>query len=96
MLIENSTIKNGDTVTLKMVGGDEIVAKLIDEGSDSVTVTKPLLVMMAQQGFGLMPYVLTANPEKDYILSKEHIIVFTKTLDEVSKEYIKQTTGLHI
>lgn len=96
MLIENSTIKNGDTVTLKMVGGDEIVAKLIDEGSDSVTVTKPLLVMMAQQGFGLMPYVLTANPEKDYTLSKEHIIVFTKTLDEVSKEYIKQTTGLHI
>lgn len=95
MLIEPSELKSNDIVTLKLVGGDEVVGKLVDYTNINVIkLNKPLLVMMAQQGFGLLPYILTANPEHIVSINFGHIITMTKTLDAVSKEYIKQTTGL--
>jgi hypothetical protein len=94
MLIEQPA-KLNDVVTLKLVGGDEVLGRLADERMDSyVEISKPLLVMMAQQGFGLMPYVLTAGPDTKIKVNTQHIIAVTKTLDQVAKEYLKQTTGL--
>lgn len=84
-----------DVVTLKMVGGDEVVGKLLDERTgDYVELGKPLVVMMSQQGFGLAPYILTAGPDASARLDRSHIISIVKTFDAVAKQYIKQTTGL--
>ena len=94
MLIE-TPVKLNDTVTLKMVGGDEVVGKLTDERTESyIELQRPLVVMMAQQGFGLAPYILTAGPDTTVKLDRTHVIALTKTYDRVAKEYIKQTTGL--
>lgn len=94
MLIEQS-IKLNDVVTLKLVGGDEVLGRLADECTDQyVEISKPLLVMMAQQGFGLMPYVLTAGPDAKIKINNSHIIAMIKTLDQVAKEYLKQSTGI--
>lgn len=94
MLIEQPA-KLNDVVTLKLIGGDEILGRLADEHTDQYTeVSKPLLVMMAQQGFGLVPYVLTAGPDAKIKINNRHIIAMTKTLDQVAKEYLKQTTGI--
>jgi hypothetical protein len=94
MLIETPT-KLNDIVTLKMVGGDEVVGKLIDEYTETyVELSKPLVVMMAQQGFGLAPYILTAGPDASAKLDRKHVIAIVKTLDSVAKQYIKQTTNI--
>lgn len=96
MLIENSEIKENDVITLKLVGGDEVVGRLSSDGSESIVLSKPLLVVMAQQGFGLMPYILTADPTRNVSINSTHVISKIKTIDAVAKEYIKQTTGLVI
>lgn len=84
-----------DVVTVKMVGGDEVVGKLTDERTDTyIELSRPLMVMMAQQGFGLVPYVLTAGPDASIQLDRKHVISIVKTFDQVAKQYIKQTTGL--
>lgn len=94
MLIELPA-KLNDVVTLKLVGGDEVLGRLADERMEQyVEISKPLLVMMAQQGFGLVPYVLTAGPDAKIKINMTHVIAVTKTLDQVAKEYLKQTTGL--
>lgn len=96
MFIETPA-KLNDVVSIKMVGGDEIVGRLADERTDDyIELTKPLLVMMAQQGFGMMPYVLTAGPDVKAKLDRRHVITMVKTYDAVAKQYIKQTTGLEI
>lgn len=94
MLIEGP-LKLNDVVTLKMVGGDEVVGRLNDERMDTyIELTKPMLVMMAQEGFGLMPYILTAGPDTKAKIDRSHVISYVKTFDQVAKEYMKQTTGL--
>jgi hypothetical protein len=96
MLIQ-SPLKLNDIVTLKLIGGDEIIGKLTDERTDTyVEVKKPLVVMMAQQGFGLMPFMLTGNPDATVKIDRSHVLAMSKTMDQVSKEYIKQTTGLTV
>ncbi len=94
MLIETPA-KLNDVVTLKMVGGDEVVGRLNDERVESyIELNKPMLVMMAQQGFGLMPYILTAGPDAKVRIDRGHVIACVKTFDNVAKEYMKQTTGI--
>ena len=84
-----------DIVTIKMVGGDEVIGKLLDENiNNHVELGKPLVVMMAQQGFGLAPYILTANPDSSVKLDSRHIISVVKTFDAVAKQYIKQTSNI--
>ena len=94
MLIETQ-LKLNDVVTVKMVGGDEVLGRLNDERTDEyIELNKPQLVMMAQQGFGLVPYVLTAGPDATIQLDRKHVIAIVKSYDQVAKQYIKQTTGL--
>lgn len=95
MLINNNNFKLRDVVTIKMLGGDEIIARLANENVEhSIEVTKPLVVMMAQQGFGLLPFMLTGVQTETITFMKQHVIAMVHTQDAVMKEYIKQTTGI--
>ena len=94
MLIETQA-KLNDVISVKMVGGDEVLGRMNDENTDNyIELNKPLLVMMAQQGFGLVPYMLTAGPDAKIKIDRQHVVAFTKTIDEVAKAYLKQTTGI--
>lgn len=91
----HEAFKLNDIVTLKLVGGDEIIGKLTDERTqDYIEISKPLLIVMAQQGFGLMPYILTADDKTGIRISTQHVICSTLTMKNVKSEYIKQTTNL--
>jgi hypothetical protein len=95
MIIE-TPYKVNDIVTVKILGGDEVVGRLLDldESAGIYTINKPHAVMMGQQGFGLAPYVLTAGIDFKILLKDEHVVCVVKTFDAVAKEYMKQTSGL--
>ena len=97
MLIE-TPYKVGDIVTLKVLGGDEVVGRLsdMDRSQGLYTISKPHAVMMGQQGFGLAPYVLTAGPDYKIEFVHAHVICIVKTFKGVAKEYIKQTSGIMV
>lgn len=93
MLIETPA-KLSDVVTVKLIGGDEVLGRLTDENANTIELNKPLLVAMGPQGFGLMPFVLTAGADAKIRIDRTHIIVMVKTIDQVAKEYTKQTSNL--
>lgn len=88
-------IKVNDIATFKMTSGDEVVAKILEiRDFQGYTVSKPHGVVMAQQGFGLVPWILTVDPDVKIDIGHDCIAAVAKTHDRVAKEYIKQTTGL--
>ena len=95
MLIE-TPYKVTDIITLKVLGGDEVVGRLTAIEGSNVTISKPHAVMMGQQGFGLVPYIMTAGPDVKVEFKSEHIFSVVKTFDGVAKEYIKQTSGIMV
>lgn len=96
MLIEPKTTSKLSVLTFKLIGGDEVIARVQEDytpGQDAI-VTKPLVVMMAAEGFGLAPFVLTVDPEAPVTISASSIIFAGRTLKAVADGYTQQTSGL--
>lgn len=93
MIIE-TPYKQNDTITLRTVAGDEVVARFVEEDANNVTVTKPLAVMVSQQGLGLGPWTFTVDPQAQIPINKNTLIFVHKSEPEMAKQYVSSTTGL--
>ena len=95
MIIE-APYKVNDTVTLKTTGGDEIVARFVEEDANTGTVSKPLALIASQQGMGLAPFAFTIAQDAKLALNKSAIIFVHKTESEMAKQYVESTSGLKL
>ena len=93
MLVTNKYAED-DIVTFKIVNGDEIVAKIVEESDDAFTVMKPCTVMPSQQGLGLLQSLFTSDLNKSIRLEKRHVMMHAPTVKDVQNHYIKTTTGI--
>ena len=93
MLVTNKYDQD-DIVTFKIVNGDEIVAKIVEESDDAFTVMKPCTVMPSQQGLGLLQSLFTSDLNKSIRLEKLHVMMHAPTVKDVQNHYIKTTTGI--
>ena len=93
-MIIKKPIESQSTITIKTTGGDEIVARFIEEDNTTITIKKPLALMVTQQGIGLGPYVFTADVDENIVINKSAIVFFTKTDKEMATQSMSSTTGL--
>lgn len=94
MLVFNSKYEKDQIVTFKIVNGDEIVAKVVEETDDAFVLAKPTTVMPSQQGLGLMQSLFTSDLNNDIRLNKIHVMMHAPTISDVQNHYIKTTTGI--
>ena len=93
MLIE-APYKENDIVSIKLITGEELIAKLVKEDADKIQVSKPFALVPGQTGLGMMPWVLSVSPEAKITINTKTIILIHKTEEGISKQYVEQTTGL--
>ena len=91
MLIDKG-FTEGDVVTLKLISGEELIARFVSETSIDITINKPLSIMMAQ-GLGLIPWIFLGD--KDTItLKQSHVFAMVPSKRDAAKQYLEGTTGL--
>ena len=95
MIIE-TPYKATDAVTIKTTSGEEIIARFVDEDANTITITKPMALMMAQNGPGLGPFCFTVNPDVKLKLNKSGILFVAKSDEEMGKQYIQSTSGIQM
>jgi len=95
MLLE-MPYKVGDTVSVKLTSGEELIAKLEDETSDKVVLHKPMSLTATQQGIGLAPFMFTVSPDAKLNINVRNVICMSKTVDEMAKQYISSSTGIAV
>jgi hypothetical protein len=93
-VLVNNKYEKDQVVTFKIVNGDEIVARIVEESQDGFTISKPTTVMPSQQGLGLMQSLFTSDLNKNITLSKNHVMMHAPTVKDVENHYIKTTTGI--
>lgn len=101
MLINKPNYNRGDIITIKLVNGDEIITKLVEETANHLTVSKPLivnagLVPTGEMHIMLMPWIFTIDDKTNLTIPKDKVMTITLSGDEAKKSYIKRTTGLEI
>lgn len=94
MLKDSNDYVKEDIVSFKIVNGDEIVAKFIRETDSEFVISKPATVMPSQQGIGLVQSLFTSELDKNIKLQKSHVMLHSKTIQEIQDHYIKTTTGI--
>ena len=83
----------GDVVSIKLINGDEIIARLDKEGTDEITISRPLALTMSGQGLGMIPWIFLGS--KDTItLKKEHVFAMVPSKKEAADQYMQGTTGI--
>jgi hypothetical protein len=86
----------GEVVTIKTTAGEEIVAKLVEDGPLGVKVSKPLCLTATKDGIGLVPFLFTTDPDSDVTINKNAIMVLAATIKDAADKYTQQTTGIKL
>ena len=84
----------GEVVTLKLTSGEEIVAKLVEDGPLHYKLKNPQVIGMGPTGPGLMPYLFTVSPDKEIKLQKSTVTVAEPTDKQFADQFIESTTGI--
>jgi hypothetical protein len=92
MLLEKP-IDSGDIVSIKLINGEELIARFESENAEEIKISKPLLVTLGPQGLGMMPWVFLGN--KDVLsVKKNHVFVTIPSKKDAADQYLQGTTGI--
>ena len=86
--------KNGDTVSIKLSSGEEMIARLESETDKHIIVHKPLMLVAGQNGPGLAPFMFTVDQDAKIHLALNNIICIVKSAKDTADMYIQSTTGI--
>jgi hypothetical protein len=95
MLID-TPYKIGDTVSLKLTTGEEVVARLEEETGTVYTLHKPMVLIAGQQGLGLAPFMFSVSPDAKFKINSSVVTCILKTEKELASQYTQQTTGIAV
>jgi hypothetical protein len=95
MMIE-TPYKVGDTVSLKLSSGEEIVGRLDDESTTKFTLKKPMVLIMGAEGLGLAPYMYSVSPDAKFQLLAATVSCIAKTETDIAKQYVSTTSSIQM
>ena len=91
-----------DVKVLKLITGEEVIARVSEEHNDLLTLEKPMTLQMmppntstGQVGFAMVPWMKAAKNNKATI-SIEHVLVTDEASDQTEKNYLQLITGLSL
>lgn len=94
MLISNNKYDEGDVVSFKLVNGDEIVGKVVQDHGDSWVLNRPCTVLPSPKGIGLVQSLFTADQNKNITVRDQHVMMHSVCVKEISNHYFEVTTGI--
>ena len=91
-----------DVKVLKLITGEEVIARVTEEKNNLITLEKPMILQMlapdrttGQIPFALLPWMKAAKNEK-VTISTEHIIAEDEASEQTEKNYLQLVTGLSL
>lgn len=77
-----------DVKLLRITTGEEVVAELLSETEDTITVQNALVIIPTNNGVGFAPWATVINEDKpEIVLSKSHIVYKVEVQENLVKKY---------
>jgi hypothetical protein len=75
-----------------MWSGEDVIADLLDDGHDTITIMNPIVAVPTAQGqMGFAPWSpLLKEKNMDITLKKSYVVMITETQTEVEEYYKEQ------
>lgn len=92
MLLQKPIAAN-DVVSLKLVNGDEIIARFESEDGNTITINRPKALTATPQGLGMIPWMFLGDKDT-MTLNKSHVFVMVPSKKDAADQYMEGTTGI--
>ncbi len=77
-----------DVKLLRIVTGEEVIAELLSETEETITVQNGLVVLPTNNGVGFAPWATVISKEDPEItMSKTHLVYVAEVQEDVCKKY---------
>jgi hypothetical protein len=77
-----------DVKLIRIVTGEEIIAEVLSETDDSITVQNGLVVLPNAQGVGFAPWATVISKDEPEITMKKTFVVYIAAVqDDVAQKY---------
>jgi|TARA_R110002153_G_scaffold218273_1_gene370700 hypothetical protein len=95
MLIQKPIAKN-DVVTIKILTGEEIIARYEGEDDSTVSVSRASIVAPNPEGgLGLVPWMMSSAPNKISI-NKSSVVAMSPTVEPIADKFNEATSEIQI
>ena len=94
MLVNKSSYGPGDIIGLKLVNGDEIIAKLVEFKDDQFSLDRPCCVVGGAKGIGLIQAMFSLDPDKSVVIRGDHVMMSCEAMPQMRDHYFQVTTGI--
>ena len=72
---------------IRVVTGEEVVAEVVSETDDTITIQNGLVVLPTNNGVGFAPWAtVISKDEPEISMSRNHVIYVAEVQDDVSKK----------
>ena len=95
MLIDKG-FSQGEVISFKLTSGEELIARLEEARDTEYRITKPMVLSMAPQGIGMMPFMITVDNNKVITIEKSKVVAAAVTVKEFADQYLSGTTGISL
>jgi|TARA_B100000035_G_scaffold232644_1_gene200880 hypothetical protein len=74
---------------IRMWSGEDVVADLIDEGTDTITVCNPIVAVPTSAGqMGFAPWApLLSDKNVELKVASKYVVYISETQDEIADQY---------
>jgi len=82
--------------TIKINSGEELVAKVIEQHQDTITISDPLSIAQTSKGMSLIPSMFTVDPDKEIRINTNSISFYGYTEANTKDQYLAMTAGIQL
>ncbi len=93
-MIQNKKHEEGDIVAIKLVTAEEVIAKVVEEGADSIKVMKPMMLVHTPKGLAMSQFLMMQDVKDAIEISTSNIIAITKANSVASSQYSQTVTSI--
>lgn len=94
MLIEKP-IDADDVISIKLVTGEEVIARFAQETATDLVVERPMSLGMSERGLQLMRWIVSSDSNRVKI-KLSAVMAYSPTTDALQRGYLEQTSGIKI
>ena len=77
-----------DVKLIRIITGEEIIAEVLSQTDDTITIQNGLVVIPSTQGVGFAPWATVISKDEPQItISKKHVVYVVETQEDVSIKY---------
>ena len=95
-MIYNKKHENGEIVAIKLITGDELIAKLVEGDMDNIKLSKPMMLVHTPKGLAMSQFMMMQDIEDVIVIQTDKVIAITKANSVASGQYSQTVSSIKV